>query len=74
MQHFETNPETTDNSEPAMSPLDQKIAHVVRGTFEWSYLFLLLLLLLYLAYKLWQILRRDKNRRRKNQNQFPPQE
>lgn len=72
-QHFQTNSTATDNSELAMSPLDQKIAHVVRGTFEWSYLFLLLLLLLFLAYKLWQILRRDKNRRRQNENDFPPQ-
>lgn len=64
---------TPDNPEPPMSPLDQKITKVVRGTFEWGYFLLLLLLLLFLAYKLWQILRRDKNRRRRSRDDFPPQ-
>ncbi len=70
-KNFQTNSTTTDNSELAMSPVDQKIARVMRGAFEWSYLLLLLLLLLFLAYKLWQMLRRDENRRRRNDN--PPQ-
>jgi hypothetical protein len=76
LQNFQTNPTATNNDELAMSPLDQKIARVVRGTFEWSYLFLLLLLLLFLAYKLWQMLRRDEKRRQKNdavEDKFPPQ-
>lgn len=63
----------SDDSQPAMSSVDQKIAKTLRGTFEWGYFLLLLLLLLYLAYKLWQILRRDEQRRRRNQNQLPPQ-
>src|SRR5271170_4324761 len=55
-----------DDSDPAMSPFDRKVARVLRGSFEWGYFLLLLLLLAYLAYKLWQILRPDQNRRRKN--------
>ncbi|HEY3932752.1 MAG TPA: hypothetical protein VGM58_10345, partial [Verrucomicrobiae bacterium] len=60
-QNIQGNPViATDNSEPAMSPMDQKIVRVLRGTFEWGYFLLLLLLLLYLLYKLHQILRREK--------------
>jgi hypothetical protein len=70
-QNIQSNPViATDNSEPAMSPLDQKIVRVLRGAFEWGYFLLLLLLLLYLLYKLRQILRRKKNRRHRNQ---PPE-
>jgi prepilin-type N-terminal cleavage/methylation domain-containing protein/prepilin-type processing-associated H-X9-DG protein len=70
MAHSNAAVIASDDSEPPMSPLDREIVKVLRGTFEWGYFLLLLLLLLYLAYKLRQILRRDKNRRRRNE--LPP--
>jgi len=53
-----------DNFDDTMSPTDQHIVHVLRGAMTWGYFLLLLLVLLYLAYKLWQMLRPDPKRRR----------
>jgi hypothetical protein len=50
----------------AMSPTDQQIVKTLHGVVIWSYFLLLLLLLLYLAYKSWQILRRQKTPRARN--------
>jgi len=37
-----------------MSPVNRKIAKLLRQLFGWGYLLLLLLLLLYINYKMWQ--------------------
>ena len=55
-------PPVVDSVDPTMSPADQHIAHVLRGTMTWGYFLLLLLVLLYLAYRLWQILRPSRPR------------
>jgi len=64
---------SADDPNAAMSPTDQQIVKVLHGVIEWTFPFLLLFLLLYLIYKAKQIFSRDKNRRRANQNDFPPQ-
>jgi prepilin-type N-terminal cleavage/methylation domain-containing protein len=49
---------TTNTDDPAMSPINQKVAHYLRCVFGWIFLLLLLLLLL----ELWRRLRRKRAR------------
>ena len=45
---------TTNENDSGMSPVNRKIAKLLRQLFGWGYLLLLLLLLLYINYKMWQ--------------------
>ena len=45
---------TTNENDSDMSPVNRKIAKLLRQLFGWGYLLLLLLLLLYINYKMWQ--------------------
>lgn len=61
----------TNTSDDDLSPADQQIVKVLHGVVKWTFPFLLLLLLLFLIYKLRQIFQRGSKRHR-NPNEFPP--